>query len=430
MRGASVLRCVAATGIVLLVGCQDDYQPREQPVGYYYPAPAPAPMMAPAPMPEPLPVIVQEPPAEPIVRGFYDELSPYGQWVAVGGYGRCWQPAGVGPTWRPYTVGHWVYADCGWTWISEEPWGYSTCHYGRWFSDGRYGWVWVPGSVWAPAWVAWRSGGGYVGWAPLGPSVGVEVNEYYTRSIPASQFCFVREREIVEPHIHRHMVDNRQNVTIINNTTNITRITVVNNTVVNRSLPVEQVERATGRRVERANIRQVASADEARRAGEVAVYRPKALPPTPQLVPVPHRRQEISPIRPAQPQQPQPQPQLQPQPQPQPPVRVRPRHEAVAPAKAAEPTPAETPRSQPGQVRRADRQRPAAPAVAPVPVRNQQKPVPPKPDEAGRKAAQAGAETAQRAKAKQDRRDKGNAADAPGQPEQGGPPDGQGPRGR
>ena len=29
---------------------------------------------------------------------------------------------------------------------------------GRWFFDDSYGWVWVPGSEWAPAWVAWRYG--------------------------------------------------------------------------------------------------------------------------------------------------------------------------------------------------------------------------------------------------------------------------------
>ena len=31
------------------------------------------------------------------------------------------------------------------------------------------GWVWVPGYTWAPAWVSWRYGDGYAGWAPLPP---------------------------------------------------------------------------------------------------------------------------------------------------------------------------------------------------------------------------------------------------------------------
>jgi len=32
------------------------------------------------------------------------------------------------------------------------------------------GWVWVPGYEWAPAWVSWRYGDEYVGWAPLPPA--------------------------------------------------------------------------------------------------------------------------------------------------------------------------------------------------------------------------------------------------------------------
>src|SRR6185369_4273322 len=31
------------------------------------------------------------------------------------------------------------------------------------------GWCWVPGTEWAPSWVDWRYGEGFVGWAPLPP---------------------------------------------------------------------------------------------------------------------------------------------------------------------------------------------------------------------------------------------------------------------
>src|SRR5258708_33820088 len=71
--------------------------------------------------------------------------------------------------WRPYTLGHWVYTDDdGWLWVSDEEWGWAAYHYGRWYNDsGR--WFWVPGRVWAPAWVAWRTGGGHIGRAPPPP---------------------------------------------------------------------------------------------------------------------------------------------------------------------------------------------------------------------------------------------------------------------
>ncbi len=102
---------------------------------------------------------------------FYEPLSPYGSWVAYPGYGRVFVPnrAIVGAGFRPYTDGHWEYSEWGWTWVSHAPFGWATGHYGRWFYDSSYGWVWVPGTVWAPAWVSWRTGGGYVGWAPLPP---------------------------------------------------------------------------------------------------------------------------------------------------------------------------------------------------------------------------------------------------------------------
>src|SRR4029453_8442307 len=98
---------------------------------------------------------------------FYDELAPYGEWVHVSGPGWAWVPYDTPAGWRPYQVGHWIFTDYGWTWVSDESFGWAFYHYGRWHMDPGYGWVWVPGTEWGPAWVAWHEGGGYVGWAPL-----------------------------------------------------------------------------------------------------------------------------------------------------------------------------------------------------------------------------------------------------------------------
>src|SRR6185295_18546682 len=89
---------------------------------------------------------------------FYQKLDPYGDWIETGDYGFVFQPrpAAQSNDWRPYTNGHWVYTDAGWTWISEEPFGWATYHYGRWLYDDEYGYVWVPDTMWSPAWVAWR----------------------------------------------------------------------------------------------------------------------------------------------------------------------------------------------------------------------------------------------------------------------------------
>ena len=103
---------------------------------------------------------------------FDSDLSPYGSWEEVPDYGRVWFPSVnyVGVEFSPYvTGGHWVYTEYGWTWVSDWDWGWAPFHYGRWLYASGRGWCWRPGRVWAPAWVSWRFGGGYVGWAPLGP---------------------------------------------------------------------------------------------------------------------------------------------------------------------------------------------------------------------------------------------------------------------
>ncbi len=98
---------------------------------------------------------------------FYEPLTPYGEWVSMEPYGSVWYPTQVGPQWKPYTYGKWAWSDSGWLWVSYEPWGWATYHYGRWIMDSYYGWVWIPGNVWGPAWVEWYDSPGYVGWSPL-----------------------------------------------------------------------------------------------------------------------------------------------------------------------------------------------------------------------------------------------------------------------
>ena len=84
---------------------------------------------------------------------FYDQLSPYGQWIDNPEFGYVWIPD-AGPGFVPYaTEGNWVLTGFGWTWVSGYPWGWATFHYGRWYFDNYYGWIWIPGDEWAPAWV-------------------------------------------------------------------------------------------------------------------------------------------------------------------------------------------------------------------------------------------------------------------------------------
>src|SRR6185436_19351754 len=95
-----------------------------------------------------------------------DDLDDHGNWVFVTGIGWSWHPY-VEAGWRPYYRGRWYSSRSGClTWVSYDPFGWLPYHYGRWAYDPFYGWVWVPGSGYSPAWVYWWYSPGYVGWAP------------------------------------------------------------------------------------------------------------------------------------------------------------------------------------------------------------------------------------------------------------------------
>lgn len=98
----------------------------------------------------------------------WSDLSYYGDWGYLPGYGNVWFPP-VGAGWSPYSTGRWCwYPGFGYTWIDFEPWGWLPFHYGGWFFDAALGWFWTPLNFgqWSPALVTWYQGPGWVGWAP------------------------------------------------------------------------------------------------------------------------------------------------------------------------------------------------------------------------------------------------------------------------
>lgn len=169
-------------------------------------------------VPPPDPVYVMEginPPPE--YAPFEEPLSSYGRWFVYDGYGWVWTPTVVSSDWRPYTVGRWVWTDEGWMWLSDEPWGWATFHYGRWFYDGAYGWIWLPDSVWGPAWVCWRTGPAFYGWAPLPP--GVVFGASISSCDPwIGSWVFVSGDGFLAPGIHHHVVPPARNVYVYERT--------------------------------------------------------------------------------------------------------------------------------------------------------------------------------------------------------------------
>ena len=201
---------------------------------------------------------------------FEAPLSTHGTWVEVGSYGRCWHPVGVAVEWRPYCTGEWVWTDCGWYWQTDEPWGWACYHYGYWVSDPVCGWVWVPGVEWAPAWVSWRVGGGYVGWAPLPPP------GFIFAAHPKPEiFVFVNSEHFGDP-VHPATVIFKNSV-IFSKTAEVGGVKRETRTgisagsqqvMVNQGPKVEEVQKATGK-----TFRAVPIQEAARRTAMTASYK-------------------------------------------------------------------------------------------------------------------------------------------------------------
>jgi hypothetical protein len=83
------------------------------------------------------------------------DLSYYGSFYNIPGYGMMWQPYLVGAGWDPFMNGTWMwYPGAGYAWISAYPWGWTPYRYGSWTYLNAYGWFWQPGSTWA----GWNTG--------------------------------------------------------------------------------------------------------------------------------------------------------------------------------------------------------------------------------------------------------------------------------
>jgi hypothetical protein len=209
---------------------------------------------------------------------FYDQLGPYGRWVAYPHYGYVWIPD-AGPDFVPYSSnGYWVLTDYGWTWVSEYNWGWAPFHYGRWDYDPYYGWFWIPDNEWGPAWVVWRRAEGYYGWAPMKPGISIDVVFGRGYHIPHEHWVFVRDRDFDRHDICNHYIGRDRNLTIINNST------IINNTYVEKGKrgnhfygpDRQEVERISGKPVRRMTIEE---ADKPERRhienNKVEIYRPQ-----------------------------------------------------------------------------------------------------------------------------------------------------------
>ncbi|HMK39727.1 MAG TPA: DUF6600 domain-containing protein, partial [Bacteroidota bacterium] len=218
---------------------------------------------------------------------FYSSLGSQGEWISMDGGTYAWRPLGVDPAWRPYTDGYWVWTDDGWYWASDEPWAWATYHYGRWYNDDYYGWVWVPGYEWAPAWVEWRYGENCVGWAPLSPyavfsaSWGVHYRRYW--ATPYSYWSFVDCRYMGYHGLHGYVYRTDENARFISRTRTAGSVRYENGRIVTRGPEREFVEQRGNIRIPRTelvDVRERGGSGMTRSGGtgRIEVYRPRIDP--------------------------------------------------------------------------------------------------------------------------------------------------------
>jgi hypothetical protein len=229
-------------------------------------------------------------------KEFYDELAPHGEWVEVKGddigvdmkqgtssgeskksisfseifgvksaYASdvslgvffVWKPApnlavgitaGEPPVYQPYTNGQWVHTNNGWYFRAASQHEEVTHHYGRWVHTPAMGWLWVPGRVWAPAWVDWREEEEYIAWAPVPPSVYIVNNVIIAPPVYEERYVIVERRYFIEPEVYRYSykVHKHKHKVKITEWRRMDGIMVVNNTVINRGPDITIIQSVTG----------------------------------------------------------------------------------------------------------------------------------------------------------------------------------------
>ena len=195
------------------------------------------------------------------INFFYSALRPYGEWIQLDGDLVVWRPFRAAAQWRPYSVGRWAWTDDGWYWDSDEPFGWATYHYGRWYYDNYYGWIWVPDNQWGPAWVEWRYNDDYIGWAPLPPyasfsidfgihfSIGWRSQYRYWNFVDYGHFCGHR--------VNYYLVNEYRTSRIFDNTRYRNNYYYDRDRIVNGGVDRAFVERRAGSRIAQRDVRTV-----------------------------------------------------------------------------------------------------------------------------------------------------------------------------
>jgi len=108
----------------------------------------------------------------PAVFNFAQKFSNiHGDWLWNDIYGYVWRPFTndryPSGEWQPYYYGQWRNINGDLFWVPQESWGWVPYHLGIWVWDKKTGWLWIPGSAFAPSWASWNFFEGRFTWRPL-----------------------------------------------------------------------------------------------------------------------------------------------------------------------------------------------------------------------------------------------------------------------
>jgi len=242
-------------------------------------------------------------------KEFYDQLSPHGEWLQVSSEEigmnlktslsdspennfsftgvmqvkevnaasavnekmiYVWKPStelgislktGDTPEFIPYSNGQWVDTDAGWYFKAPTPAEEIVSHYGRWVNSATAGWMWVPGRVWAPAWVDWKENNEYVSWAPLPPSVYLVNNVMSVPVINDKNYMIVDKKHFLEPSVYKYnTLSIKSGAEILAENLKATDgITIINNTIINQGPQLEAIQKVYGKEIKKIKIKHAGS---------------------------------------------------------------------------------------------------------------------------------------------------------------------------
>ena len=117
-----------------------------------------------------------------------------------------------------------------------------------------YGWVWLPGHVWAPAWVRWKITNDYVGWCPLTPfanwkmSEGINLTNYKFVN-DYDDWLFIGKSKFTEEINSSNRVNTDKNEKYVNSASDVINISYQNSKIFNAGPDVKDIETKTGRTI-------------------------------------------------------------------------------------------------------------------------------------------------------------------------------------